>query len=774
MKNSSWVLFPLELTSKDYMRRILDLVANSIKERVLSITNDAVDKMISGMEPFTEDNNEFNIQKILLAISGKNAEIYSDSVRCDPKKMANAADYLFQCEKQLSCINKGANGKHDVIPMIYAAKCLLECFNGYASYSLKQLKTLEDQHQAHREFTERRRQILESDQWKPLIVENKDDDHSLLLAEAKGVVGEILTYLKADEVAHILSLRRLEGAKIHLDDFLKIEDDVENRDEAIRLQELAIAVQKAIDSDLHIVPPMTSTEIDENSYLVAENTKINKRHGSNCTSSISDVLLRAERTLQLLRIAEKKAKDARHFSGEHGSETLKLSGDEIEKGAETLANLLTIPLFTHMESSKINLNSIFIDTMDQAGTKKSLFGLLRESQNDRIFDYICSFWLINRNIFDYQWGSRVKEDEWCATFLKDSRHFTAFELKAGGFRASDLKPAGFTILDLQEAGYKVDDLRTAGFGVNMLEQAGLTLKDLRDGGFSASSLKAAYFRAGDLKAVGYRASELKEGGFSADEMKSADFKVIDLKAAGCSASELKIAHFSASELKNAGFTLSDLKESGYALSKIKTLDYSLSDLKDIGFNLFELKEVGFTLSKLKTAGFDLGDLDAIDFNGKDLRLNGWIVSYMRIAGVQARVMKSAGFTASQLRVAGFTVIDLKAAGYSARELDECDGNKPVYWSVSDLKKDNLIASQLKVAGFRTGYLRAAGFSANHLKSAFFTLSDLTEAGYSAYDLKEADYTFEELVATRTFTKRDLEYAGFLTVDLENVDLISIN
>lgn len=770
-KISSWILFPLELTSKDYTRRILDIVANSIKERVLSITNDAVEKMINGIENFSEDKMPFNLRNLLLVISGKNSETYAEALRCDPKKMANAADYLFQYEKQLSCIDKGANIKHDVIPMIYAAKCLLECFNGYSSYSLKQLKILEDQHHAHREFTERRRQILESDLWMPLIIEDKEDDCSILLAESAGVLNEILALLKPSEVAHILSLRRLEGIETHLDSLLKLkaEDASNTDDEAIRLQELLRAVQKAIESDLHLVPPITSVEIDEISFIAAENKRINKFNGSNCGRSISDLLIHVENTLQRVRAAEKKTKDSRHFSGENGSETLKLVGDEIVKNRDLLANLLILPIFTALETSEITLNTIFTCTMEQAGTKNSLFGLLRESQNDRIFEYICSSWLVNRNIFDYQWGSRVKEDEWCAVFLKDSRHFTATELKAGGFRASDLKPAGFTILDLQEAGYNVSDLRTAGFGVNMLEQAGLTLSELRDGGFSASSLKSAYFRAKDLKAVGFSAGELREGGFSADDMKSADFKVNDLKIAGCSASELKTANFTAIELKNAGFTLADLKESGYPLSKIKAVDYSLSELKEVGFTLYELKEAGFTLSKLKTVGFDLGCLEAADFTGKDLRLNGWIVSYLRISGVSANIMKSAGFTANQSRVAGFTISDLKAAGYPMKELDECDGGKATCWSVSNLKKDNLIATHLKAAGFRSGYLRALGFSAIQLKAAYYSFIDLTVAGFSAYELKEAGYTLEDLVAAQTFTKRDLEYAGFTSTDLEIID-----
>ena len=768
-KNLSWILFPLELTSRDYTRRILDIVANSVKERVLSITNDAVEKMIEGIESFSEEKMPLTLHNLLFAISGKNAEMYSEALRCDPKKMANAADYLFQYEKQLSRIDKGSNIKHDVIPMIYAAKCLLECFNGYSSYSLKQLKILEDQHHAHREFTERRRQILESDLWMPLIIENKEDDCSILLAESAGVLSEILALLKPQEVAHILSLRRLEAIEIHLDSLLKLEDTPEICDEAIRLQQLLTAVQKAIESDLHLVPPITSVEIDEISFIAAENKRINKFNGSNCARSISELLVHVENTLQRVRTAEKKTKDSRHFSGEFGSETLKLVGDEIMKGRDSLANLLILPIFTAIESPQITLNTIFTCMIDQAGAKNSLFGLLRESQNDRIFEYICSSWLVNRNIFDYQWGSRVKEDEWCAVFLKDSRHFTAIELKAGGFRASDLKPAGFTILDLQEAGYNVSDLRTAGFGVNMLEQAGLTLSELRDGGFSASSLKAAYFRAKDLKAVGFCAGELREGGFSADDMKSADFKVNDLKAAGCTANELKTANFTAVELKNAGFTLADLKESGYVLSKIKAVDYSLSELKEVGFTLYELKEAGFTLSKLKTVGFDLGCLEGADFTGKDLRLNGWIVSYLRISGVPANVMKSAGFTANQSRVAGFTISDLKAAGYTMKELDECDSGKATCWSVSNLKKDNLIASHLKAAGFRSGYLRALGFSATQLKTAYFSFSDLTLAGFSAYELKEAGYSLQELVGAQTFNKRDLEYAGFTPTDLEIID-----
>jgi hypothetical protein len=117
------LLFPLELTNKDYARRVLDTVANGISEQVLVIAKCAVGKV----EPFPVDKNQFDLFYLLSAMKGYSTKVYVKALRCHGA--FSLLESLLRYRNSLFHMEKGINAREDVSSVIKAAKVLLECFS---------------------------------------------------------------------------------------------------------------------------------------------------------------------------------------------------------------------------------------------------------------------------------------------------------------------------------------------------------------------------------------------------------------------------------------------------------------------------------------------------------------------------------------------------------------------------------------------------------------------------------------------------------------------
>ena len=104
------LFFPLELTNKDYMRRVLDIVAIGIRDRVISITADR------RLPPLSSDNDSdvYYLLKQLLGGEGfqkpENAaatqtqrSVFADALGApNAQQMSNAAKYLYEMRNRLA------------------------------------------------------------------------------------------------------------------------------------------------------------------------------------------------------------------------------------------------------------------------------------------------------------------------------------------------------------------------------------------------------------------------------------------------------------------------------------------------------------------------------------------------------------------------------------------------------------------------------------------------------------------------------------------------
>lgn len=159
--------------------------------------------------------------------------------------------------------------------------------------------------------------------------------------------------------------------------------------------------------------------------------------------------------------------------------------------------------------------------------------------------------------------------------------------------------AGFSAAVLKDAGVDASHLLHAGFTAQQLQDSGFMLADLRAAGFTIFQMKAACSHIPFLVAAGYSISELKSAGFKV--------AASHLKEAGLCAQQLKAEGFKdVAELKAAGFNLAELNGAGFDnVAELKAAGFSLAELNCNGFNnVSELKAAGFSFAELQDAGFN--------------------------------------------------------------------------------------------------------------------------------------------------------------------------
>lgn len=158
------LFFPLELTNKDYMRRVLDIVAMGIRDRVLSITADR------RLPPLNSDNDSdvYALLKQLLGGEGfqkpENAastqtqrSVFADALGApNVQQMSNAASYLYKMRNRLAHMEEDSSRLTLLTVMFDSARNLLECFGPSAVASKRNLENLQHQHEQHMAFKERR------------------------------------------------------------------------------------------------------------------------------------------------------------------------------------------------------------------------------------------------------------------------------------------------------------------------------------------------------------------------------------------------------------------------------------------------------------------------------------------------------------------------------------------------------------------------------------------------------------------------------------------
>ena len=672
----------------------------------------------AGVKPFWDDS-EYNLNAALSAIKGESKHLYATALDCEVDLLSSAADCLFEHTTERTTATR-----HDLTCVFDAAKRLLECFGELASNSLQLLKALQDQVRLHWEFTDKRKEALGPD-WCMRLDEGgvtaltsdysdlnlqdegsyikKDDNKadgshecdknecdsegsgdegsSALISDTSRIASEIDSLLLPVKAAHIQALGRLAGLISDLESLIL---RVTSSEETDRLHGLIEGIQGALSADCD---PEDTSDV----YRGEESIKL-----------VRDLLGRAEVLLQRLQTALSTALSKRNCLRDLGSQRLQLLSDELRAKVDRLETLsVSRPsnILGLTDSSTVTYALLFTSLMDQDDTRCSLLGLIRQSQNDRIFKFICSSW------YDRAWaGDRGLDsigDMWGARYLGRYLDFTALELSHAGFTVDELKNAYFYARELLAAGFSVSTLVSAGFTPGDLQTGGASAKDLwavgcetidlKNAGFKASEMREAFSTATDLLGVGCAPSEVIAAGYSGSELREAGLSALDLKRAGYTHIDLKAAGYSASDLKTAGFTFEDVMKCEYYATELSEAGYSADVLKGAGLSVGDLHRC-YTTAALRAAGYTARDLKAGYYSLADAHLGGYSVSELKEAGYTAKAFKAQGFDLLDMREGGFTVCALREAFYSPSQL------KMVY-SVNELLLGGFLSKDLAADNF---------------------------------------------------------------------------
>jgi len=866
--NDSYELyFPVELTDKDYIRRILDIVSNSIRPYIIKIV--AEDKN-SKTSRFLEEikGSDYDIYYQLKLLLGKTYEKAVPEkalavsrnfknklvTKYSGAKFTNSADILLGSRSGLNQPSREVIGakESDVDAQFLAARSLLECFCVSCDLGLLQLKSLETQYHKHKLFKEER--------MKALLCESRHDNHHVDEISAPSTnsgsnhVSTIVddsTDLRDDDASDNLIVDAIETES---ENDIEIETDVnfENEEESdeyvdeseptvsrhvVEMQFASIAeliahseqlreklacltstaphashttllvVLQALTGDLASQSNRSSaqSDYDEAERLHAYKVMLERTmeadvfvqttpsEGGNGVQRIENMYKlcsQADSVVPQLGMVELKARQQHQFS--KCKSLVELSND-IASSSGVLRKLLTVdPIGSRKYPNECHL--FFIQKLHE--TNRSLFDLLREAHNMKLFQYVIHHWPLhtkNVRIKSTKTQPRLSDLKKAGYTAADLRSggYNALELKICGYSAAEVISVGCTASDLKAAGYEASELKKAKFGVVYLKSAGYTASDLKLAGYTAASLggkslggntssvasdgqKDGYYGpstpdseryntydvthagygAAELKAAGYDVYDLQRAGYRTLALRKVDFNTEDMRMAGYSASEMKGGGYSADDLLDAGYDFDDVLRAGYTAAYLKKNNFCAADLMSAGYSVLHLQDAGFSTSEVTAAGYSAADLKRGGYTACDLPVDsdsghtysateckqaGYALTELVQAKYSTRELKEAGYCAVKLKPFEPSIRHMKQIGFTASEM------RAAGYSVSELMAVRYKISAMKKAGYTAADLEPFYVSATHMKSGGYGAAELREVGYSAATLKEAGYGMDDIV-----------------------------
>eukprot|EP00981_Chlorochromonas_danica_P014100 scaffold7359_cov254-Ochromonas_danica.AAC.1 len=639
--------FPLELTNKDYLRRVLDITAIGIRQRVLEITKQR------SLEKISEDNEEDIYYLLKQILGGRGFEDpanfasaltirqhFADVLAVPVDKISNAAKFLYLRRNQLAHANAYAHS-HDLLQssFTYAIE-LLECFGISAAKALKSMEALSEQYTAHRRFKHARKRAfgwISNESSADIDAPDQDflffderpfaeseltpSSSTIVIEDANKLTKELCETLQPVNSAKTRLSVRLHTYISDLDELISLRANEHDYEECERLKQLIRSIQSLI----------SDNKLDEHlDYLR------------------TSLLMGVNKTISSLTVEERKAADRQDFATPltGSSALLQLRTTLMNLKDALVRDLSSFPLKS-LSKAKDRPDCSFLWVGKILG--KSALGLSKDSNNLNVLDSAHNQWRT-----DHLPTTKLT----FSPLLLKAAAYTASELKAADYTVSELKAAGYTTSELKAAVYTASELKAAGYTASQLKTARYTASELKAARYTVSELKAASYTASNLKDAGYTAYELYHAGYTAFEVKSAGYTASELKDAGYTAYELYHAGYTAFEVKSAGYTASELKDAGYTLQMLKAADYKGSLMKDAGYSTVELKAAGYTASELKAAGYTAAGLKAA----------GYTASELRSAGYTASELKPVGYTASELKAADYSPFELTRAGYTPYEM----------------------------------------------------------------------------------------------------------
>lgn len=684
--------FPLELTSKDYIRRVLDIVVHGIKDKVIEVptfqrqTNYQIPRLII-------DENDHDIIPYLRQIMGQSPSVQSSSEAAMIRqayanelgiesvgKMINSATILLN--KRMELFSKIAEDKgsiDDLDSLFSAAKSLLLCFQGVidcgsgggdeqslgrrstvvfspVTVSLKRLAELKDQIVQHKHFKECRMKVLGwpqatdaftspspiASQNVALEIENK----------IKVTLAASLPLIEPAAVAHTTLIARL----------LQVQTDLK-----INMEEAAIEKKFSVADNSNKLMMLMAATIEEDTVGYS-----NAAVGGNGYNRIVHVTsLRDSLSILVADCVayEDNSINTRDFAGAQELLSLRLQIQHILHIFTTALSPVSLPLFPppaltsqqfDCDSNRSNAPLVHITEQNilytnySDSTSSTIFSLIRDSKSVHLIKYICRHWLKEMSMEAFESGSDPLSD----TCLR-AAGFSAVELSSTGVNVSRLRVAGFSAKELLDSGAAIAELQTVGVTVVELREAGCNVSDLL-GVYTLHDLVAGGYAEADLYAHGCSFAELRQVGIGLSRLMAIGCSLKELKKMGASIDKFREANCSVASLREVGYTLRECREAGYSVAEARESTAPVSALLDAGYDLKEMLQLATThaMREFKLANAKVADL----------RIAGFSSASVKDAGYSLREMQEGGYTARELKDIGITVVGLKEAGYSFQQL----------------------------------------------------------------------------------------------------------
>ena len=664
-----WLMFPLELTKKDYLRRILEIVAEGISERVVSASaalhySDVNNGVADPFPTYPAEYSKFDAQYLLKHIIGqgnhptekklKIQQAVALQLHCNYQEMASAAGVLFQSRNSLFHMARGGVDDTDINVNFNAAVDLLQCFGVSASEALAQLNDLRGQYDDHMQFKMRRSAALGWDRYLAPAQPGRDDPRDPdTVFPPPPPVGAV------DMGAHVEDLeRRCEAL---------IESIGACLTPATKATALAICtMQGQVEHLGTLCTAATSREAYEEAGRLNSLQKLVEATIARCGAAawlakLSELLSRSDALIQDIGLAVGTCTDQKKFAAAARLHMLygnaKAAKDGLKQSWAKVARHPTSAELT--DASAVTSEHLLYrwgtgPVRSSAQALPSLFRTLHLARLDSAMADICSSWLHGSRAFCADAGAPL--DHWSAT-ARRTGGFTAAEVSSA-FDVSDLKGAGYAATDMKGVGYAVADLKGGGYSHADILGAGYPAVDLKDAGYPVWVLKGAGYRAADMKLAGYSHADILGAGYPAAALRVASYSAAKLKGAGYPATELKGAGYPAVDLRHAGYSDADILGAGYPAVELRDAGYSCQELRHAGCSAVELRDAGYSDAELKGVGYSAVEL--------------------RDAGCSGQELEEAGFSEADILGAGFTY-DTTILGHCFSLF--CKAALPRTWSV---------------------------------------------------------------------------------------------
>ena len=261
------LFFPLELTNKDYLRRIFETVAQGIKDRTVQISED------NQLRRFYESDFDgdcshdmYYLVKQLIAPTGNDfsksdqlshRHTFEIDLNCSIGTLIQAAEHLLGARNALAHMSSDTPRLTNLEAAFQAAKELLSCFGSSGAFAQTRLMALEQQFHDHREFKEARMDAFEwswaADDRGAAAEEATEGDVGTAVESLEDKTADVKVRLEAAlqerEVAHTKLVCRLGDLKDVVHYHENRAAKAENFEEADRLNKLAEDLDNTVRDD---------------------------------------------------------------------------------------------------------------------------------------------------------------------------------------------------------------------------------------------------------------------------------------------------------------------------------------------------------------------------------------------------------------------------------------------------------------------------------------------------------------------------------------------